>query len=467
MKKKTAITLASVAGICILALLLSIFIDWPVDTSKASGNIAKSSRFSRKTAIEGLSNMQELLENDESFKNGMVGTYLVMNTRANDFCALVELSEQATAGIKEFEPVVKDMKAALPMIKNVCSSMEAAGKDLNTALGGEKADELPQNTNNAALAYNTLQKQNSLADRFIATADEYFSANGGTPDSKIAFVRDQWMEYQLMTAALNQDSAAAAELEKKGYVQTPGESIAAMADLSSMHQSALLAQAALTTALGYSGQSNPLAQTLVLAFQDKSMAQSAALRQTATLEQNANALAQSSALKQTAAALAETAALEQTTNALEQTAALKQNTAALEQNIAALKQTAALEQNVAAVAQNLVVVSYAFLRSSVVDMPNMQSFLNPLANTEAVKQSAALEQNNAALEQTAALKQNNAALEQNSALKQSSAALEQNTAALSQNTALKQSVDWQSIWQNASAAINAMAQGEKVEFRRH
>ena len=70
--KKTIYILVSILAVCLLGVVLSKVIDWPVDTENSSGNIAKTSRFSRKTASDGASNMQELLLNDEEYKNSIV-----------------------------------------------------------------------------------------------------------------------------------------------------------------------------------------------------------------------------------------------------------------------------------------------------------------------------------------------------------------------------------------------------------
>ena len=441
MKKKSAIILASVAALCLLGVGLSFVFDWNVDSDKAGDNIAKSTRFSRKTAVDGLSNMQELLENDESFKNGMVVTYLVMNTRAKEFSALVEMSEQAAGGIAAFGPVLKDMKAALPMVRNVCASMEAAGKDLDAALGGGNAKELAQNTNNAALAYSTLQKQNSLADRFIETADNYFAAEGKA-DAKLAFVRDQWLEYQRLTAALNQDDAAAALLEQKGYVQSPEESAASMNRHFGFFQNEVLAGAAVTTLLGHSGA---LSHALLLA------------NNAAALEQSAVALNQSAtALNQSAVALGQNAvtALSQSAAALNQSAvALGQNAVtALSQSAAALNQSAvALNQGV------LILSSFTALGNAVQALPAVQAIALP----ESVQNAAvALGESAVALNQNAAiaLNQNAAALSQNAAaLSQSAAALNQSAAALNQSAFMNA---WKVIGSQANISINALAHGE-------
>ena len=215
MKKKSIFILASLVVVCALGLVLSQVFDWQVDPSNASGNIAKSSRFSRKTAESGMSNMQELIKTDETYKNNVVAAYYVMQSRAQQFDALVDLSNDVAGNIQEFDAVLKDMNDVRPMIDNVCASMREASKNLNAALGGETIADLAQNTTNAALAYTTLQKQNKLADRFIETTDKYLKTAQGSDQLK--FVRDQWMDYQQMTAALNNDKKAAAELADKGY----------------------------------------------------------------------------------------------------------------------------------------------------------------------------------------------------------------------------------------------------------
>ena len=212
MKKKKSIIYACVGAVVIIGFAISYFVEWPIDYNNASGDIAKSSRFSRQLADAGVSNMQELLQNDEEFKNGLVTAYLVMKTRAEQFNALVDMSAEVAGNITEFESVLKDMKDIQPMINNVITSMEAAGKDLNAALDGETAGDLEQNTSNATLAYSTLQKQN---EQFIEVADNYLQKESG--NDRLKFVRDQWLDYQQVTAALDKNEQLAKELGKKGY----------------------------------------------------------------------------------------------------------------------------------------------------------------------------------------------------------------------------------------------------------
>lgn len=227
MKKKNSILLASVVGIVALGLILSLLVDWPVDMGQSEGNIGKSSRFSRKTAdVAALSNMQELLLNDKSYKNSVVMGYIVMQTRAKQFDALVDMSNEVAGDIQDFDGILKEMNEARPIIDNVCASLEAAGKEMNSAFGGKNSPDLAQNTINASLAYTTLQKQNKLADLFITTTDKYLKDNEGSDGLK--FVRDQWLDYQQMTAAINQDAKATAELQKKGYALTPEQTASAM-----------------------------------------------------------------------------------------------------------------------------------------------------------------------------------------------------------------------------------------------
>jgi chemotaxis protein CheY-P-specific phosphatase CheC len=214
--KKTIVILASVLAVCLLGVVLSQLIDWPVDTTKSSGNIAKTTRFSRKTAEDGASNMQELLLNDEDYKNGILATYVIMKARADQFSSLVNLSSEVAGDIKEFQPVLQDMKKALPTVNNVCSSLQTACEDLNSVFGGETPRSLEQNANNAALAYSTLQKLNNLADSFIATTDNYLKNSKGNDPLKL--IRDQWVSYQQVTAVLSDDAQLAQDLEERGFL---------------------------------------------------------------------------------------------------------------------------------------------------------------------------------------------------------------------------------------------------------
>ena len=236
MKKKTVIILGSVVVVC--GAFSSLFVDWPVDFSGASGDIAKATRFSREQASEKLTNMEELLQNDSAFKDGIVAAQVVMQTRAVQFASLVDMSNEVAGDIPAFAEVLKDMNAASKMVENVNNSLAEAGDDLNAALVGEERPDLAQNTINASLAYTTLQKQNKLATRFIETTDKYLET--AKADDRLKFVRDQWLEYQQMTAALEGDKESAEALAKKGNLLSGEKALSALQKFGLANQVSIL-----------------------------------------------------------------------------------------------------------------------------------------------------------------------------------------------------------------------------------
>ena len=239
MSKKSVIILGSVVVVC--GLFSSLFVDWPVDFSSASGDIAKATRFSREQASEKLTNMEELLQTDSAFKDGIVAAQVIMQTRAVQFGSLVDMSNEVAGEIPAFAEVLKDMNAAREMVNNVVTSLSESGQNLNAALDGEKCADLEQTTINASLAYTTLQKQNKLATRFIETTDKYLETAQG--DDHLKFVRDQWVDYQKMTAALDGDKAAAEALAKKGNLLSGEKTLVAMADFGVAEQTAMVQSA--------------------------------------------------------------------------------------------------------------------------------------------------------------------------------------------------------------------------------
>ena len=171
----------------------------------ADGDIAKAAKFSRKQVSEKLTNMEELLQTDSAFRDDIVVAQVVMQTRALQFGTLVDMSNEVAGNIPAFAEVLKEMNASREMVDNVASSLAESAEKLNAALGGEECPDLAQSTINASLAYTTLQKQNNLANRFIETTDKYLETAQG--DDKLKLVRDQWLDYQQMTAALEGDKA--------------------------------------------------------------------------------------------------------------------------------------------------------------------------------------------------------------------------------------------------------------------
>ena len=226
MKKKSIIILCSVVAVCAIGLITSHFVDWSVNHDEADGDIGKAARFSREQVSEKLSNMEELLQTDSAFKDGIVAAQVVMQTRAAQFGTLADMSNEAAGNIPAFAEVLKEMNANRELVNNVANSLAESAANLNAALGGEECPDLAQSTINASLAYTTLQKQNNLATRFIETTDKYLETAQG--DDKLKLVRDQWLEYQQMTAALEGDKASAEALAKKGNLLSGEQALAAV-----------------------------------------------------------------------------------------------------------------------------------------------------------------------------------------------------------------------------------------------
>lgn len=236
--RKAIIILSSAVVIAAVGFIVSPLVDWKVDSENASGDIGKTSRFSRKTSGESLSNMEELMRNDEAYKNSIVASYYMMQTRANQFASLVDMSNEVASDIPEYASVLEDMNKAYVTVNNVCASLARSGADINTALGGESCPELAQNTINASLAYVALQKQNELANRFIDITDKYAAAN--KCEDRLLFVRDQWVDYQRMTAALEGDEKAAGKLADKGYLLDSQKSVSTLGSFNACEQMSLL-----------------------------------------------------------------------------------------------------------------------------------------------------------------------------------------------------------------------------------
>ena len=172
--------------------------------------------------------MEELLQTDSAFKGGIVAAQVVMQTRAVQFATLVDMSNEVAGNIPAFAEVLKDMNAQRELVDNVASSLAESAEKLNAALDGKECPDLAQSTINASLAYTTLQKQNNLANRFIETTDKYLETAQG--DDKLKLVRDQWLEYQQMTAALDGDKTSAEALAKKGNLLSGEKALAAVAN---------------------------------------------------------------------------------------------------------------------------------------------------------------------------------------------------------------------------------------------
>ena len=226
MKKKTLIILSVAAAVVVAGFVLTNLINWPVDVSKTEGDIGKVARFSHEADYEKLTNMEELLKTDSAYQENILTAYAVMQTRAAQFASLVDLSNQVAGKIPEYAPLIQKMNEVGRMVNNVNAQLKETGKNLDDALGGRECPELTQNAINTMLAYTQLQKQNALADQFIETTDKYLANAKGSDQLKL--VRDQWVDYQKLTAAIEDNKESAKALDEKGYLLTSEKADAAL-----------------------------------------------------------------------------------------------------------------------------------------------------------------------------------------------------------------------------------------------
>ena len=226
MKKKTLIILSVAAAVVVAGFVLTNLINWPVDVSKTEGDIGKVARFSHEDDYEKLTNMEELLKTDSAYQENILTAYAVMQTRAAQFASLVDLSNQVAGKIPEYAPLIQKMNEVGRMVNNVNAQLKETGKNLDDALGGRECPELTQNAINTMLAYTQLQKQNALADQFIETTDKYLANAKGSDQLKL--VRDQWVDYQKLTAAIEDNKESAKALDEKGYLLTSEKADAAL-----------------------------------------------------------------------------------------------------------------------------------------------------------------------------------------------------------------------------------------------
>lgn len=226
MKKKSLIILSVVAAVVVVGLVSSNFIHWPIDVSKTEGDIGKVDRFSRADQVEKLTNMEELLRTDSDYQEAMVMSYALMQLRSEQFASLVDMSNQVAGQIAEYAPLIQKMNGISKMVSNVNAQLNDVGKQMEKALSGEECPELTQNTINASLAYTQLQKQNALANQFIETTDKYLANAKGSDQLKL--VRDQWVDYQKLTAAIEDNKESAKALDEKGYLLTSEKAEAAL-----------------------------------------------------------------------------------------------------------------------------------------------------------------------------------------------------------------------------------------------
>jgi hypothetical protein len=92
-----------------------------------------------------------------------------------------------------------------------------------------------------------------LANKFIDTTDKYLKTAKG--DDHLKFVRDQWVDYQKMTAALDGDKDAAEAMAKKGNLLSGEKALVAMADFGVANQVAMVNSAYMTKNTGVEGSS--------------------------------------------------------------------------------------------------------------------------------------------------------------------------------------------------------------------
>jgi len=193
-------------------------IEIPADSSNGRGDISKVNKYYKASVSPEMSAFQEKLLNDSTEMAQANVSIALLTSRMTEFSKLVDVAEDATAGKKEFEGQLAELKSIQKISDNAAASGQAVGESFSSVMAGQKdasAASYEQNSQNFTVAYLMVSRQISVAKEFVATADNYLAKNGVENNKNLALARDLWAQYCAGESVLSGNKSELAYWSKK------------------------------------------------------------------------------------------------------------------------------------------------------------------------------------------------------------------------------------------------------------
>lgn len=213
-KVKSGIFMAAIA---VVFYIIGGLVGWPSSSNGLLGDVGKAKKYNKSVVTIDADALQEKMQADSVYRNEMLAAAGTMQIHADQFCALLEVSQQACADKKEF---AKSLAAFEQVKQTALNAQEAIGQfvsDMNDLSQGKKVRGFEQDYNNAVLAFNMLQKCSSTAQQFVTDADQLLQQDLSADQQTLAALRNDWSLYMMATYVMNGDKLQLRACETLGF----------------------------------------------------------------------------------------------------------------------------------------------------------------------------------------------------------------------------------------------------------
>ena len=168
-----------------------------------SGDISKATRYNNQKEDPEVSVIEEKLKSDEEFCNSTKSAVALLKSRVDGLSSLTERTIAECSGIPEFEGVMKGVVSLNAKACNTNAALENVSKGIEALADGKNAPGYEQNSNNAFVGFQKIERQVALGKTFVETAASWLDGKEGEKAEAIAKLVAEWSVYCAEDAYLN------------------------------------------------------------------------------------------------------------------------------------------------------------------------------------------------------------------------------------------------------------------------
>lgn len=222
--KKSTIVIISILTLVVGYVLGGIIGIPPTNLDRIPGDIGKVNKHKSDVVNENEALLEQKLRTDSTFMAQTTYTLAFISARIGEFKENAALTSEVVADYPQVQQYQQSMSDLAAVAANAEVSAASALEALTKISLGQEGGSYEEFSNNAILSYLLLEKGLTTATNFINDVDAFLKGKKIEDYQSLAFVRDIWVNYNLVTAVLNEDNALVNYWNKAGHKLTTDKS---------------------------------------------------------------------------------------------------------------------------------------------------------------------------------------------------------------------------------------------------
>lgn len=171
------------------------------ENNMLNGDIGKANLYNKSTGNDSKASV-EMLRNDTTYRNQMLASYLLLNSRIQAADSLANATVKATEGVAELKNLNSSMKDVAIKAKNAKQLYYDLFTETEKVLSGKESSDYEQLVSNAGHAFTVIDNEMSSCADVVSALSDYGLKTNNKP---VLSAASGWIEYGAENAVLSGD----------------------------------------------------------------------------------------------------------------------------------------------------------------------------------------------------------------------------------------------------------------------